>query len=180
MVTKGLDFPRVTLVGVLTPDQMLYADDFRSYERTFSLITQVVGRSGRRAYAYFAFRRIIRARHQRDNPANGVHHHGSDGSRHQKRHKGSTHDFSCAANPLHIGDGRGNGAEHHGYHHAEHQVDKYRPHGLQAGSTGPYGAYGASGYNGQKHAQQEPVLLEKLFHVLNSSLRCRIAVARPV
>ena len=47
MVTKGLDFPRVTLVGVLTPDQMLYADDFRSYERTFSLITQVVGRSGR-------------------------------------------------------------------------------------------------------------------------------------
>ena len=47
MVAKGLDFPRVTLVGVLTPDQSLFSDDFRSYERTFSLITQVVGRSGR-------------------------------------------------------------------------------------------------------------------------------------
>ena len=55
MVTKGLDFPRVTLVGVLTPDQMLYADDFRSYERTFSLITQVVGRSGRQQLPGRAF-----------------------------------------------------------------------------------------------------------------------------
>ncbi len=55
MVTKGLDFPRVTLVGVLTPDQMLYADDFRSYEHTFSLITQVVGRGGRRELPGRAF-----------------------------------------------------------------------------------------------------------------------------
>lgn len=47
MVAKGLNFPNVTLVGVLNADQMLYADDFRSYERTFSLLTQVVGRSGR-------------------------------------------------------------------------------------------------------------------------------------
>ena len=47
MVAKGLDFPKVTLVGVLNPDSMLYADDYRSYERTFSLLTQVVGRSGR-------------------------------------------------------------------------------------------------------------------------------------
>lgn len=47
MVAKGLDFPNVTLVGVLNPDSMLYADDYRSYERTFSLLTQVVGRSGR-------------------------------------------------------------------------------------------------------------------------------------
>ena len=47
MVAKGLDFPNVTLVGVLNTDQMLYADDYRSYERTFSLLTQVVGRSGR-------------------------------------------------------------------------------------------------------------------------------------
>ena len=47
MVAKGLDFPGVTLVGVLGLDQMLYSDDFRSYERVFSLITQVVGRSGR-------------------------------------------------------------------------------------------------------------------------------------
>ncbi len=47
MVAKGLDFPNVTLVGVLSADQMLYADDYRSYERAFSLLTQVVGRSGR-------------------------------------------------------------------------------------------------------------------------------------
>lgn len=47
MVAKGLDFPNVTLVGVLNPDSMLYADDYRSYERAFSLLTQVVGRSGR-------------------------------------------------------------------------------------------------------------------------------------
>ena len=49
MVAKGLNFPKVTLVGVLNPDSMLYADDYRSYERAFSLLTQVVGRSGRGA-----------------------------------------------------------------------------------------------------------------------------------
>ena len=47
MVAKGLNFPNVTLVGVLSADQSLYSEDFRSYERTFSLLTQVVGRSGR-------------------------------------------------------------------------------------------------------------------------------------
>ena len=47
MVAKGLDFPNVTLVGVLSADQMLHGNDFRSYERTFSLLTQVAGRSGR-------------------------------------------------------------------------------------------------------------------------------------
>ncbi|UOO36879.1 primosomal protein N' [Oscillospiraceae bacterium CM] len=47
MVAKGLDFENVTLVGVLSADQMLYINDFRAHERTFSLITQVVGRSGR-------------------------------------------------------------------------------------------------------------------------------------
>ena len=47
MVAKGLDFPDVTLVGVLSADQMLYSDDYRSYENAFSMITQVVGRSGR-------------------------------------------------------------------------------------------------------------------------------------
>ncbi len=47
MVAKGLDFPNVTLVGVLNADRMLYIDDYRSYENTFSLLTQVVGRSGR-------------------------------------------------------------------------------------------------------------------------------------
>lgn len=47
MVAKGLDFPNVTLVGVMSADNMMHSDDFRSYERTFSLLTQVVGRSGR-------------------------------------------------------------------------------------------------------------------------------------
>ena len=49
MVAKGLNFPNVTLVGVLNADRMLYMDDYRSYENTFSLLTQVVGRSGRGA-----------------------------------------------------------------------------------------------------------------------------------
>ncbi len=47
MVAKGLDFENVTLVGVLSADQALYSDDFRSNERTFDLLTQVVGRAGR-------------------------------------------------------------------------------------------------------------------------------------
>lgn len=47
MITKGLDFPDVTLVGVLMADMSLYSSDFRAYEKTFSLITQVVGRAGR-------------------------------------------------------------------------------------------------------------------------------------
>ena len=47
MVAKGLDFPNVTLVGVINADGSLFADDYRGYERTFSLLTQVVGRSGR-------------------------------------------------------------------------------------------------------------------------------------
>lgn len=47
MVAKGLDFENVTLVGVLNADQMLYSDDYRAGERTFSLLTQVVGRAGR-------------------------------------------------------------------------------------------------------------------------------------
>lgn len=48
MVAKGLDFAKVTLVGVVLADQMLYGDDFRSSERSFDLLTQVVGRAGRR------------------------------------------------------------------------------------------------------------------------------------
>ena len=47
MVTKGHDFPAVTVVGVLMADASLYLDDYRAGERTFSLITQVVGRAGR-------------------------------------------------------------------------------------------------------------------------------------
>ena len=47
MVAKGLDFENVTLVGVLGIDSLLFAQGFRAYETVFSLITQVVGRSGR-------------------------------------------------------------------------------------------------------------------------------------
>lgn len=47
MVTKGLNFENVTLIGVISADQSLYCGDYRSGERTFSLITQVIGRSGR-------------------------------------------------------------------------------------------------------------------------------------
>ena len=47
MVAKGLDFPQVTLVGVLAADLSLYVDNYRAAERTFSLLTQVVGRAGR-------------------------------------------------------------------------------------------------------------------------------------
>lgn len=47
MVAKGLDFENVTLVGVVAADLSLYVDDYRAAERTFSLITQVVGRAGR-------------------------------------------------------------------------------------------------------------------------------------
>ena len=47
MVAKGLDFDNVTLVGVLAADLSLYVDHYRAPERTFSLLTQVVGRAGR-------------------------------------------------------------------------------------------------------------------------------------
>lgn len=47
MVTKGLNFENVTLIGVISADQGLYCSDYRSGERTFSIITQVIGRSGR-------------------------------------------------------------------------------------------------------------------------------------
>ena len=49
MVTKGHDFPDVTLVGVLMADASLYLDDYRAGERTFSMLTQVIGRAGRAA-----------------------------------------------------------------------------------------------------------------------------------
>ena len=47
MVAKGLDFERVTLVGVLGIDQMLFSQGYKAFEQVFSLVTQVVGRGGR-------------------------------------------------------------------------------------------------------------------------------------
>ncbi len=47
MIAKGLDFPKITLVGVLAADSMLHIPDFRSAERTFQLMEQVSGRAGR-------------------------------------------------------------------------------------------------------------------------------------
>ena len=47
MIAKGHDFPAVTLVGILDADMSLHFSDYRSRERTFQLITQVAGRSGR-------------------------------------------------------------------------------------------------------------------------------------
>jgi len=50
MIAKGLDFPNVTLVGVVAADATLFMSDYRSAERAFSLITQVAGRAGRDAF----------------------------------------------------------------------------------------------------------------------------------
>ena len=47
IVTKGHDFPDVTLVGVLLADSSLYLDDYRAGEKTFAMLTQVIGRAGR-------------------------------------------------------------------------------------------------------------------------------------
>ena len=51
MVTKGLDFDRVSLVGIISADSMLSQPDFRSYERAFQLMEQVAGRAGRKGSA---------------------------------------------------------------------------------------------------------------------------------
>jgi len=48
MLSKGIDIDRITLVGIVNADLNLFFPDFRAYERTFQLITQVSGRAGRK------------------------------------------------------------------------------------------------------------------------------------
>ncbi|MCL2107263.1 MAG: primosomal protein N' [Oscillospiraceae bacterium] len=76
MVAKGLDFEHVTLVGVVSIDQILYHDDYRSQERCFGLLTQVVGRAGRGRWPGLALvqtvapeNEIIRLAARQDYPA---------------------------------------------------------------------------------------------------------------
>ena len=64
MVTKGLDFARVTLVGIIFADQGLYVSDYRAQERSFSLITQVIGRAGRGATAGRAVLQTFTPKHE--------------------------------------------------------------------------------------------------------------------
>lgn len=63
MIAKGLDFPNVTLVGVLNADTALNLPDFRSSERTFQLLTQVAGRAGRAEKAGQVFIQSYNPRH---------------------------------------------------------------------------------------------------------------------
>ena len=64
MVTKGLDFDRVKVVGILNADQMLNVADFRAYERAFQMMSQVAGRAGRRGERGLV---VVQTR-QADNP----------------------------------------------------------------------------------------------------------------
>lgn len=63
MVAKGLDFPRVTLVGVISADTQMLLPDFRSAERTFQLLTQVAGRAGRSTLAGEVVIQTFQSRH---------------------------------------------------------------------------------------------------------------------
>lgn len=64
MVTKGHDFPDVTLVGVLQADMSLYTDDYRAGEQTFAMLTQVIGRAGRRDRPGFAVIQTMNPDHE--------------------------------------------------------------------------------------------------------------------
>ncbi|MCL2363808.1 MAG: primosomal protein N' [Defluviitaleaceae bacterium] len=63
MVAKGLDFPQVTLVGVVAADMSLFSGDFRAAEHTFQLLTQVAGRAGRAQFPGRVFLQTYNPRH---------------------------------------------------------------------------------------------------------------------
>ena len=64
MVAKGLDFSRVTLVGVISADTQMLLPDFRASERTFQLLTQVAGRAGRSSLAGEVIIQTCQPRHE--------------------------------------------------------------------------------------------------------------------
>jgi primosomal protein N' (replication factor Y) len=76
MIAKGLDFPNVTLVGVVDADTGLYLPDFRSAERTFQLLAQVAGRAGRGPKGG---RVLVQTRHPLHHALEHAAHHDTEG-----------------------------------------------------------------------------------------------------
>jgi primosomal protein N' (replication factor Y) (superfamily II helicase) len=76
MIAKGLDFPNVTLVGVVDADTGLYLPDFRSAERSFQLLAQVAGRAGRGAKGG---RVLVQTRHPTHHALVRAAHHDAEG-----------------------------------------------------------------------------------------------------
>ncbi|HEX5963050.1 MAG TPA: primosomal protein N', partial [Gemmatimonadales bacterium] len=82
MIAKGLDFPNVTLVGVVDADTGLYLPDFRSAERTFQLLAQVAGRAGRGAKGG---RVLVQTRHPTHHAITWAREHDAIGFLHEER-----------------------------------------------------------------------------------------------
>jgi primosomal protein N' (replication factor Y) (superfamily II helicase) len=87
MIAKGLDFPNVTLVGVVDADTGLYLPDFRSGERTFQLLAQVSGRAGRGPKGG---RVLVQTRHPQHHALIWAGKHDTEGFLHQERESRAT------------------------------------------------------------------------------------------